>query len=60
MELKRYSKNDDDRKKKSLAFKAATNMDDDEDEFESLENLEDDEDLALLSKKYQKFLILHN
>ena len=42
---------DDDRKKMSLALKASASYDDDEDELKSLEDLEDDEEFALLSKK---------
>ena len=52
MELKIFSRSDDDRKKKSLALKGSTSFDDDEDELQSLEELEDDKELALLSKKY--------
>ena len=58
MELKRFSKNDEDRRKRSLALKATVNHDEEEDELESLDDLEEDEELALLSKKYQKFLRL--
>ena len=58
MELKRFSRNDEDRRKRSLALKAIANLDDEKDELESLKDLEEDEDLALLSKKYQKKFIL--
>ena len=56
MELNRFSRNDDDKKKRSSAFKAAINFYDNEDDQESLEGLEEDKELALLSKKYQKIL----
>ena len=56
MELNKLSRNDEDRRKKSLALKDATNFDKDEVELESLEDLDEDDDLALFSKKYQKFL----
>ena len=51
MELKRFSKNDNDRKK-SLPLKPIANFDDDEDELKILEDLEEDEELAFLTKKY--------
>ena len=54
MDLKRFSKNDEDRRKQCLALKVVTNFDDDEEELESLKDLNKDEDLAFLSKKYQK------
>ena len=54
IELKWFSRKDDDRKKKSLAFKAVTNLDNEKDELESLKDQEEDENLVLLSKKYQK------
>ena len=56
MELKRFSRNDEDRRKKSLALKAAANFDEDEDESESLEDVDEDDDITLLTKKYQKLL----
>ena len=58
MELKRFSRKDDERRKRSLTLKATTSLNDDEDELESLDDLEEDEDLAILSKKYQKILRL--
>ena len=52
MELKRFSRNDDERKKKSQAFKDVVSLEDDEDELKSLDDLEEEDDLTLLSKKY--------
>ena len=56
MELKRFARNDDDIKKKSLEFKAIANFDDYEDDIESLEDIKKDEERVLLFKKYKKFL----
>ena len=60
MELKRFLRNDNDndRRKKSMDLKVASNLDDEKDELESLENLDEDEDLAILSKKDKKILRL--
>ena len=52
MELKRFSGNDNDTKKKSLAFKAIINFNNDEDDLETLKDLEEQGDLVLLYKKY--------
>ena len=38
IKLKRFPRNDDNRKKKSLALKAITSFDDDEDELESIKD----------------------
>ena len=57
IELKRFSRKDD-RRKRSLAFKATINFYDEEDELESSEDLEEDEDIILSLKKYQKILRL--
>ena len=51
MELRRFTRNDDDRKMKSLDFKAIVNFYDDEDDLESFENLKKDEELSFLKKK---------
>ena len=56
IELKMFSINDEDRRKKNFALKATTNLDDEEKELESLQDLDKDKDLALLYKKYHKFL----
>ena len=56
MELKRFLRNDEDRGKKTLTLKAITNFDKDEKDLENLKDLYEDDDLALLSKKYQKLL----
>ena len=52
MELKRLSRNDYDRNKKSLALKATVSFDHDEDESESLKDLDEEKELAFLFKKY--------
>ena len=58
MELERFSRKDDEREKRNLSLKAATSLDEYGNELESLEDLEEDKDLALLSKKFQKILRL--
>ena len=58
MELKRFLRKDDDRRKWSLTLKVTTNLDEEEEELQSLEDLEEKEDLVLLSQKYQKNLRL--
>ena len=56
LELKRYKKNGDDERKKSLALKASTSFDDDEDEWDENESKEEEDEMALLSKKLQRIL----
>ena len=56
MELKRYSKNDEEKRRRGLALKATVNLDDEEEDSESLEENNEDDELALLTKKYQRFL----
>ena len=56
LELKRYKKNGDDKRKKSLALKASTSFDDDEDELDENESKEEDDEMVLLSKKLQRIL----
>ena len=56
LELKRYKKNGDNKRKKSLALKASTSFDDDEDELDENESKEEDDEMTLLSKKFQRIL----
>ena len=46
LEFKRYKRNGDDKKKKSIALKAFNSFDDDD-----LESMEDEDEMVLLSKK---------
>ena len=54
LELKRYSKNDEEKRRKSLALKA--NIENEDDDSENLDEEDEDEEIALLTKKYQKIL----
>ena len=56
MEIKRYSKNNEERRRKGLALKATTNVKDKDDDFVSLEKTNEDDEIALLTKKYQRIL----
>ena len=56
LELKRYKKNGDDKRKKTLALKASNSFDDDEDELDENDSKEDEDEMALLSKKLQRIL----
>ena len=54
IELRSFTKNDDDKKKKkkSLSLKATTSFEINENHPETLEDLDMDEELTLLTKKY--------
>ena len=54
MELKRYCKNDKEKRRRGLALKA--NIEDEDDNSESLEETNKDDDIALLTRKYQRIL----
>ena len=56
LELKRYKKNGDDKRKKTLALKASNSFNNDEDELDENESKEDEGEMALLSKKLWKIL----
>ena len=56
IELKRYSKNDEEKRRRGLAFKATTNMDDEDEDSESLEENNKDDEITFFTKKYQRFL----
>ena len=57
MELKRCKRNGNDKRKKSLALKASSSFDDeDEDKLVDNESKEHEDEMALLSKKLQKTL----
>ena len=47
LELKRYKRNRDDKRKKSLALKASNSLNDDEDELDDNELKEDEDEMAL-------------
>ena len=51
LELKRYKRNGDDKRKKTLTFKASSSFDDGKDEMDDNESKEDENEMALLSKK---------
>ena len=51
VKLKRYKRNSDDKEKKSLTLKASNTFNDDDDELDNLESKEDEDEMALLSKK---------
>ena len=52
--MKRYSKNDEEKRRRGLALKA--NIEDEDDDSESHEEGNEDEEIALLTRKYQKIL----
>ena len=56
LELKRYKKNGDDEKKKTLALKASNSFDDDENELDQNDLKEGKDEMALLSKRLQRIL----
>ena len=51
LELKRYKNNEDDKKKRTLALKARTSNEEDEGEIKNVEKVNNDEEMALLSKR---------
>ena len=51
LELKRYKKNGDEKRKKTLALKTSNSFDDDEDKLDENESKEDEDEMALISKK---------
>ena len=51
LKLNRYKKNGDDKRKKTFALKASNSFDDDEDEPDENDLKEDEDEMALLSKK---------
>ena len=51
LELKRYKRNGNDKRKKTLALKSSYSFDDDDDELDENESKEDKDEMALLSKK---------
>ena len=53
MELKRYSKNDEEKKRRSLALKG--NIEDEDDDSESHEEGNEDDEIALLTQNVKKF-----
>ena len=55
MELKRFLRKDDERRKRSLVIKVTTSLDDEKDELESLEDLEKDEHLAFYPRNTRRF-----
>ena len=56
MELKRYFKNDEEKRRKGLALKATTSIEYEYDDSKNLEETNDDDDESdLLTKKYQNF-----
>ena len=56
LELQRYKRNGDDKRKKTLALKASGSFSDDEDKLDENETKEDEDEMALLSKKLQRLL----
>ena len=56
LELKRHKWNGDDKKKKSLIPKASSSFDDDENELDDLESKENEDKMAILSKKLQRIV----
>ena len=56
MELKRYKKNGDERKKRTLASKAINSFDYKDQKFDEIETKDKENKMALLSKKLQRIL----
>ena len=56
LKLKRYKKNGDDKRKKTLTLKASNSFDDDEDKLDENDSTEDEDEMAFLSKKLQRIL----
>ena len=56
MELKRYSKNDEGKRRKSLTLKATINIKDEDNDSKSLQETNEDNEIALLTRKYQRIL----
>ena len=53
---KRYSKNDEEKRRKGLTLKVLANLNEEEDDSKSLEEINEDDDVAFLSRKYQRIL----
>ena len=56
IKLKRSKRNDDDKKKRSLALKASNSFDDVENKLDELETKDEEDKIGLLSKKLQRIL----
>ena len=56
LKLKRYKRNGDNKRKKYLTLKASNSFENDEDELDNLESKDDEDEMALLSKKLQRIL----
>ena len=56
LELKRYKRNGEDKRKKTLALKASSSFSNDEDKLDENETKEYEDEMALLSKKLQRIL----